>query len=107
MEALTHTPSVSLVLKEFVGRYLNGRSRALRRLTGVRLSEAEASALWPRLLEHKWYVGERLGRDVGLRVAAVDYLENVERPHARVSFRVNRDALPPRLPMMMPFGERR
>jgi Domain of unknown function (DUF4032) len=107
MEALTHTPSVSLVVKELVTRYLNGRSRALRKLTGVKLSEAEASAIWPRVLEHKWYVGERLGRDVGLRVAAVDYFENVERPPATGPRRANRDALPPRLPMMMPFGERR
>ncbi|MGH9943065.1 MAG: DUF4032 domain-containing protein [Pyrinomonadaceae bacterium] len=51
--------------------------RALDRLAGVRLSAAEARALWPRLMEHKWFVSERLGRDVGLRVAVVDYFENV------------------------------
>ena len=28
--------------------------------------------------EHKWFLSERLGRDVGARVAAVDYLENVQ-----------------------------
>ena len=36
----------------------------------------EAAYLWERIVDHKWYVGERLKRDVGFRVAAVDYFEN-------------------------------
>jgi hypothetical protein len=81
------------------------RRRALKELTGIKLSESQAVAAWPRLLEHKWYLSERLGRDVGLRVAAVDYFENIERPLPR--FRLFHDGgLPPRLPMMLPFGER-
>lgn len=52
----------------------------LRELAGVRLGAAEARAEWPRVLEHKWFVSERLGRDVGLRVAALDYFENVRLP---------------------------
>lgn len=56
----------------------------LRELAGVRLSPAEARAEWPRVLEHKWFVSERLGRDVGLRVAALDYFQNVRLPrHTR------------------------
>jgi len=51
----------------------------LRALTGVTLGILEARSLWPRILEHKWFLSERLGRDVGLRVAAIDYLENIER----------------------------
>ena len=51
--------------------------RALKLLTGLELAPDEASFFWPRLLDHKWYMSERLGRDVGLRVAAVDYFENV------------------------------
>ena len=106
MEAFMPTPSVSFVVKEVVSRYLNSRRRAIRRLAGVKLSESEAQAAWPRVLEHKWYLGERLGRDVGLRVAAVDYFENIEPPRPRVLRRANGGAHPPRLPMMMPFGER-
>lgn len=60
--------------------------RLLRELAGVRLSAAEARAEWPRVLEHKWFVSERLGRDIGLRVAALDYFENVRLPrHKRMS----------------------
>ena len=51
--------------------------RALKVLTGLELGVDEASFFWPRILDHKWYMSERLGRDVGLRVAAVDYFENV------------------------------
>ncbi|HEX8335247.1 MAG TPA: DUF4032 domain-containing protein [Pyrinomonadaceae bacterium] len=59
----------------------------LRELAGVRLPSAEARAEWPRVLEHKWLVSERLGRDVGLRVAALDYFENVRLPrHTRTSY---------------------
>ena len=51
--------------------------KMLRALVGVTLPEAEARTLWARVLEHKWYISERLGRDVGLRVAATDYFENL------------------------------
>ena len=60
----------------------------LKELAGVRLRPAEARAEWPRVLEHKWLMSERLGRDVGLRVAALDYFENVRLPrHTRVGHR--------------------
>lgn len=75
--------------------------RAIKELTGNRLSASEARALWPRILEHKWYISERLGRDTGLRVAAIDYLENVHR--VRVGYRAN-DSLPGSLRMMQPLN---
>ena len=60
--------------------------KVLRELAGVKLRPAEARAEWPRVLEHKWFMSERLGRDVGLRVAALDYFENVRLPrHTRTS----------------------
>lgn len=80
--------------------------RSLRQLAGVELSAAEARAVWPSVLEHKWFLGERLGRDVGLRVAAVDYFENVHQSARRVPVRARVGGLPPRLPMMMPLGQR-
>ena len=62
--------------------------KLLRELAGVRLTSAEARAEWPRVLEHKWFMSERLGRDVGLRVAALDYFANVRLPrHKRTSQR--------------------
>ena len=59
--------------------------KVLKELAGAKLRPAEARAEWPRVLEHKWFMSERLGRDVGLRVAALDYFENVRLPrHTRV-----------------------
>lgn len=78
--------------------------RSLKELAGVRLSASEARDAWPRVLEHKWYLGERLGRDVGMRVAAVDYFENVQRPRGRAWLRAKGGGLPPRLPMMTALG---
>ena len=106
MEAFMPTPSLSYLVSEAVVRYRNSRRREVRKLTGLKLSEREARAAWPRVLEHKWYLSERLGRDVGVRVAAVDYFDNVEPPRARVTRRAGLDSLPPRLPMMLRFGER-
>jgi hypothetical protein len=61
-----------------LGRTPGKEERAvLSELAGVRLSRPRARAAWAAVLEHKWYLSERLGRDVGLRVAAIDYFENV------------------------------
>lgn len=43
---------------------------------------AEAKFLFDRIADHKWYVSERLQRDIGMRVAAIDFLENVYEPSA-------------------------
>src|SRR5208337_1863228 len=45
---------------------------------GARLEPEAAADLWPRILQHKWLMSEKLGRDVGLRVACIDFLENME-----------------------------
>ncbi|HKG20438.1 MAG TPA: DUF4032 domain-containing protein [Blastocatellia bacterium] len=56
--------------------------KELEGLAGVKLPPSEARAALPLIMEHKWYLSERLGRDVGLRVAAIDYFENIRRPRA-------------------------
>ena len=72
-------------IEKSIGEGACEEQEVLRELAGVKLQPAEARAEWPRVLEHKWFVSERLGRDVGLRVAALDYFENVRLPrHARV-----------------------
>jgi hypothetical protein len=40
------------------------------------LSGAHACAALSRVLEHTWLPSERLGRELGLRVAAADYFDN-------------------------------
>lgn len=68
------------VIERALGEGACEEQTVLRELAGVRLGPAEARAEWPRVLEHKWFMSERLGRDTGLRVAAIDYFENVRLP---------------------------
>jgi transitional endoplasmic reticulum ATPase len=46
-------------------------------ISGVKLDDDVASHVWPRILLHKWLMSEKLGRDVGLRIACIDYMENI------------------------------
>jgi hypothetical protein len=66
--------------QEVPSERLRDQARLLKELVGVSISQSELRAVWPRLLEHKWFISERLGRDVGLRTAAVDYFENLMSP---------------------------
>ena len=75
------------------------RRRTLRQLTGIHLPVEEAQHAWERIMDHKWYLGERLKRDVGLRVAAVDYFENIA-PAQHIRRHRSGGNLPARLPMM-------
>ncbi len=84
------------VIERALGGGACEEQEVLRELAGVRLSGAEARAEWRRVLEHKWYLGERLGRDVGLRVAALDYFENVRLPRHTRTGHEPRPAAPPR-----------
>ncbi len=44
----------------------------LRKLAGIDLPSSEARSAWSRIRDHKWYLSERMGRHVGMRVAAID-----------------------------------
>ena len=83
---------------------LTDAQRALNYLGGLNLSAKEARELLPHITEHKWYISERLGRDVGWRVAVIDYLDNLWPGHRAP--RMSRDWIPQRLPMMLSLRER-
>ena len=38
-----------------------------------------ANSLTKTIQDHKWYLSERLGRDVGLFVATLDYFLNIQK----------------------------
>ena len=56
--------------------------KILLKLAGESFPKEEAKILWEKVQDHKWYVSERLRRDVGFRVAAIDYLENFYEPNS-------------------------
>lgn len=47
-------------------------------LSGAKFESDIASDLWAKILQHKWLLSEKVGRDVGFRTACVDFLENME-----------------------------
>lgn len=55
--------------------------KTLKNLTGKSFSRTEAAKIWTKVQDHKWFVSEKLGRDVGFRVAAVDFVENIYQPN--------------------------
>jgi diguanylate cyclase (GGDEF)-like protein len=53
-------------------------SDLLYALMNLRFGEGEAKAHWDEILKHKWEMSEKLGRNVGVRVAALDYFKNIK-----------------------------
>lgn len=48
----------------------------LKQVTGKLVKETEAVEVLAKAEAHKWYLSENLGRDVGMRVAVLDFYEN-------------------------------
>jgi transitional endoplasmic reticulum ATPase len=46
--------------------------------TSLKFDPETAALLWSKILQHKWVLSEKLGRDVGLKVACIDFIENVD-----------------------------
>ncbi len=68
--------SIATVLENMPSR----EQKMLTAFTGTYFSKPEAKEVWERIVDHKWYVGEKLQRDIGLRVAAIDFVENFYEP---------------------------
>jgi len=49
-------------------------------MTGIVLPRREAKIVLERIPDHKWLLSEQLGRDVGMKVAAIDLVENFYEP---------------------------
>lgn len=47
-------------------------------VSGHKFDPDVACDLWIKILEHKWFLSEKLGRDVGIRVSALDLIENTD-----------------------------
>ena len=56
-------------------------------LSGVEFEPDIAADSWSNIFKHKWLLSEKLGRDVGLRTACIDFLENMEQaPDEYISY---------------------
>ncbi|HEX6280540.1 MAG TPA: hypothetical protein VFZ49_11075 [Pyrinomonadaceae bacterium] len=64
----------------FVGANEAAAQGMVEAMTGIVLPRRLAKVVLERIPDHKWLLSEQLGRDVGLRVAAVDLIENFYEP---------------------------
>jgi transitional endoplasmic reticulum ATPase len=53
-------------------------SQQILELSGLQTEPEAAVDLWSKIVKHKWLLSEKLGRDVGVRTACIDFLENIE-----------------------------
>jgi transitional endoplasmic reticulum ATPase len=62
-------------------------------LSGFEFEPDDAADLWSKIMQHKWLLSEKVGRDIGLRAACIDFLENMEQaPSEYVTYK-QRDKL--------------
>ncbi len=74
------TYKLDYAIEKILQQRLSPEQSFLKNLTGETIAKEQAKYLWNRIQDHKWNIGERLQRDVGLRVAAIDFLENFYEP---------------------------
>ncbi len=66
------------LLDSFIQKYGNQfYKRCIFSLTHISISEKLAETTWEEIVTHRIYLNGMLHRDVGLKVAAIDYLENI------------------------------
>jgi class 3 adenylate cyclase len=66
METVTNIP----IPGEHTGRMVDH--------SGCEFESELAAELWMNILQHKWFLSEKLERDVGIKVACLDYIENID-----------------------------
>ena len=81
------------VVEEVVRNNPSPEQMFLKKYLNKEYEKKEAAYLWERIVDHKWYVGERLKRDVGFHVAAVDYIENFYEPNSVFKNKNNRSGI--------------
>ncbi len=62
-------------------------------ISGEKFAPEVAAEVWPKMLQHKWLLSEKLGRDVGLRTACIDYIDNMEQARKEFLTYQRRDIL--------------
>jgi hypothetical protein len=70
-------------VNEYVAENIEPESYASKifEISGTKFETEAAADLWPKILQHKWLMSEKLGRDVGFRVACIDFVVNLVKAH--------------------------
>jgi diguanylate cyclase (GGDEF)-like protein len=81
IEIAAHDTVRSAEHEEILAREISRRgsfySDLVNSLCSIRYDEDQARVLWVNLLAHKTEMSDSLGRNVGVRVAALDYFKNI------------------------------
>lgn len=72
-------PDIKSKIEKLIALDNNFYSSLLYRLVSEEFDEETAKKLWFEILEHKYKISEKLGRNIGIRVATLDYLENIKK----------------------------
>jgi len=74
------TRELQYVVDRIIGEHSDTfYSDMLHAIASERFPEEDAKKMWQAILHHKYNISEKLGRNVGVRVAALDYLENIKK----------------------------
>lgn len=66
------------IIEKIINEQASKEQVFLQQMFGEKIEKTTAENFLERILDHKWYVSERLGRDIGLPVAALDFVANIE-----------------------------
>ncbi|MHC4870810.1 MAG: diguanylate cyclase [Planctomycetota bacterium] len=67
----------SLIIKKQSELGTGFYARLIKSLVGLEFCESKSESLWDKLLKHKYDMSNGLGRNVGIKVAAIDYFANI------------------------------
>jgi diguanylate cyclase (GGDEF)-like protein len=75
---ITPPQDIRQKVEKIVSLDKNFYSKLLKQFVSEDFEEEEAKKLWFEILSHKYKISEKLGRNVGIKVATLDYLENIK-----------------------------
>jgi len=75
---ITAPEDIKQKVEKLVSLDKNFYSKLLKQFVSEDFEEEEAKKLWFEILSHKYKISQKLGRNVGLKVATLDYLENIK-----------------------------
>lgn len=68
--------TLDYTIEKTLRQNLSAEQKFLKNFSDENFTAKDAKFVYTKITDHKWYVSEKLKRDVGMTVAAVDYFEN-------------------------------
>lgn len=75
--------TLDYTIEKTLRQNLSAEQKFLKNFSNEDFTAKDAKFIYTKITDHKWYVSEKLKRDVGMTVAAVDYFENFHETKAQ------------------------